>query len=249
VNVEGTKRLLDIATGCGADIVHYISTAYVAGTSAGIIPEARVPRETRANNVYEQSKIDAESAIFDHRGITAQILRPSVIVGHSTKHHALSDFGVYGFLGQLATFYRRISRTAEFGEEQLSVIAEPEQPLNIVPIDLVVAQAVQLSTESSEVVHLTNDTPPTVAQVIDAIFDAAQVPRPRYVAPGTDLTAADLLLNRALDFYNSYIKGHKIFAQRAPLKYEYDEAALFALCDHYAREKGILARAKEEVRI
>lgn len=86
VNVEGTRRVLELAQRCqaegGLSRLTYISTAYVAGQFAGRSPEHELCDERRFRNTYEQSKFEAERLVQAHRTrLPVTVARPSIIVG------------------------------------------------------------------------------------------------------------------------------------------------------------------------
>jgi thioester reductase-like protein len=77
-NVEGTRRLLDLADAWpGVDRIAYVSTAFVAGRHTGSIPEAEVDGAAGWVNAYEQSKWEAECLV-------RAAARPWVILRSST---------------------------------------------------------------------------------------------------------------------------------------------------------------------
>lgn len=78
VNTRGTAHALQIAERSGARRFVHVSTAYVAGTATGSIPEdAAVP--DGFVNAYERSKHEAEQLVRAS-GLDAVVLRPSTIV-------------------------------------------------------------------------------------------------------------------------------------------------------------------------
>jgi long-chain acyl-CoA synthetase len=87
-NVEGTRRVLDLATLCRKAGVlsrfDYISTAFVAGVKAGRVTEETIARGQRFANNYERSKYEAEVLVRKHMDrIPTVIYRPSIVVGDS----------------------------------------------------------------------------------------------------------------------------------------------------------------------
>ena len=218
-NVEGTRKALELARRCSAAEFHHISTAYVAGTREGIVPEVPVdaPAAAPTNNADETSKVGGEQLVGAERAMRTRIYRPSIVVGHSHTRETASNTGLYGFLGGLVRFRRMAQRRLGIDPEGLtiSLVADPGAPLNFVPIDLAVAHAVDLADHEPEhpIVHVTNARPPTVGTVIDLIFDEVGLPRPRYVGSSDGLAPLDARFDAGMTFYRSYICGRKTFSQ------------------------------------
>jgi long-chain acyl-CoA synthetase len=87
INVEGTRRVLELAEACaarGAGLrrLTYVSTAYVAGDRRGFALETELDLGQRFRNAYEQSKHEAESLVHRLRErLPITIVRPSIVVG------------------------------------------------------------------------------------------------------------------------------------------------------------------------
>ena len=83
VNTEGTRRLLEFASGCRRlEKFAYISTVFVAGLTPGRIPEAPLPPPAAFCNTYQQSKYEAEQEVLGS-GLPAAVFRLSSIAGDS----------------------------------------------------------------------------------------------------------------------------------------------------------------------
>jgi len=86
INVEGTRRVLDLAeyaSACGGlECFTQISSAYVAGAHRGGFGEGDLAVGQRFRNAYEQSKFGAETLVRE-RSLPTQVIRPSIIVGDS----------------------------------------------------------------------------------------------------------------------------------------------------------------------
>ena len=78
-NLEGTKNALELAHLLKVKALHYVSTAYVAGKTNGIVMEGSLPATDWVNS-YERSKFEAEKLV-QKCGIPYTIYRPSIIVG------------------------------------------------------------------------------------------------------------------------------------------------------------------------
>ena len=88
INVEGTRRVLELARRCSASgaglrRLTYVSTAYVAGEHRGVFREDDLDVGQRFRNAYEQSKFEAELVLREARqeGLPITVVRPSIIVG------------------------------------------------------------------------------------------------------------------------------------------------------------------------
>jgi long-chain acyl-CoA synthetase len=89
INVEGTRRILDLAAlamrrGHGLRRLSHVSTAYVAGDRRGRFGEDELEVGQRFRNPYERSKFEAERLVRAHtHALPIQIFRPSIVVGEA----------------------------------------------------------------------------------------------------------------------------------------------------------------------
>jgi thioester reductase-like protein len=211
-NVEGTRRVLALAEMLGARRFNYVSTAYVAGRSTGVIHEATA--HTELNNHYERSKLAAEQLVAASP-LHTRILRPSIVVGHSRTHAATNFSGFYGFLRQLVQF-RGMMERAQRGLLERTPIrmrVDADIALDMVCVDVVAREAVAIGMRdaSEGVYHLTNPRSPTAGETVRTCFALAGVREPIFVETRDELTWLDERFDRRLDFYGSYLVGHKQF--------------------------------------
>ena len=109
INVEGTRRVLDLAEDCAARgeslrRITYVSTAYVAGDRHGCAREAELDVGQGFRNAYEQSKHEAERLVWSRRGrLPVTIVRPSIVVGERGTGWTSSFNVVYGPLRAFAS--------------------------------------------------------------------------------------------------------------------------------------------------
>jgi nucleoside-diphosphate-sugar epimerase len=84
VNVEGTRRLLDLARRC-PHLVRFahVSTVYAAGAQPGTYPEAPFAGDRGFLNGYQQTKHEAEEIVLA-ADVPAAIFRLSSIIGDSS---------------------------------------------------------------------------------------------------------------------------------------------------------------------
>ena len=109
INVEGTRRILDLAEDCaargeGLRRITYVSTAYVAGDRHGCAREAELDVGQGFHNAYEQSKHEAEHVVWSRRArLPVTIVRPSIVVGERGTGWTASFNVVYGPLRAFAS--------------------------------------------------------------------------------------------------------------------------------------------------
>ena len=133
-NVGGAANvvaLAEAAAAAGQDphLVH-ISTAYVAGDRRGVVSEDDPLPSHGFRNSYEQSKAQAESVVMAS-GISAAIIRPSIIVGESGSGWTSAFNVIYGPLRAMAS--------GRLGP----IPADGEGLVDLVPVDRVAAAAIR----------------------------------------------------------------------------------------------------------
>lgn len=85
INVEGTKRMLEVAHRCArlAKFGH-VSSVYAAGKLEGAFPEQRFPPPAGFFNAYQQSKYEAEQLVLNALpALPVAIFRLSSVIGDS----------------------------------------------------------------------------------------------------------------------------------------------------------------------
>jgi len=215
-NVEGTRRLLELTGAAGA--FNYISTAYVAGTRSGLIPEQPARDPDVAHNAYEESKIRAETLVDEWDGTRTRIMRPSIVVGHSATHAAISNTGLYGFILGVQRAREEVEGRKLGGflaHRQVRLRGDGEAPINLIPVDVVARNAVEIarSPSEAEVFHLANATPPTAAEVGRVVFAALGMAEPRWVEDDDEFTLIDEKLDEQprTDFFRTYLSRDRVF--------------------------------------
>ena len=217
-NVGGTRTILELTRRAGARTLNHISTAYVAGRMTGRIREEIHPGDHPTNNLYELSKIEAERLVTAASGdFAVRILRPSIVIGHSKTYAATNLTGMYGFIRELIRFEAQVSRRlgSFLTLRPVRILADPDAALNLVPVDAVARLAVAISGTDcpASVVHLTNTSPPRVGQALTLLFDRLGLRAPTFVDAVGHFSAIDAEFDRGINFYGSYLAGHKEFDQ------------------------------------
>lgn len=212
-NVDGTAAALRLAAELDAEHFVHVSTAYVAGTEAGTIPERPASEPAKANNPYEESKIRAEMLVLGEQPFRAWIVRPGIVIGHSRTLATVSSAGLYGAIDG-AIEYKRAGIT-EMLERPLRLIRSGDAPVSLIPIDAVAANARRIRESSSEetIFHLTNATPPTITDLTEVICEAVGNPVPEFVDSDEGFTPIELAIAEHPEyrFQQPYLSAHRQF--------------------------------------
>jgi nucleoside-diphosphate-sugar epimerase len=136
--LQGTKRMLELATSLNIGAFNYISTAYVCGTDTGHIRPTPCTQAQNYRNPYEQIKAQAEALLpyFEAQtGLPTRIFRPSTICGRMMEGTlgTTSKFDV--FYGWASFFAREIQRAPSHGAAPVRIHHNANAGLNIVPVD------------------------------------------------------------------------------------------------------------------
>ena len=106
INVEGTRRMLDLARAAECPL-DYVGTAYVAGDRSGTALETELDVGQAFHNTYEQTKLESEAMVRARAGEQqVTIYRPSIIVGDSTTGRTASFKVLYWPLKIFARGFR-----------------------------------------------------------------------------------------------------------------------------------------------
>jgi nucleoside-diphosphate-sugar epimerase len=217
-NIDGTRRMLQLATDAGAKTFNYISTAYVAGTRSGLVPEEPARDPEVAHNAYEESKIRAEMLVDDWEGLRTRIMRPSIVIGNARTFAAISNTGLYGFILGVQRAQKEVAGKKLGGflaHRQVRLRGDGEAPINLIPVDVVARNAVAISRSASEasVFHLSNATPPPAAAVGRVVFTTLGMAEPRWVSNDDEFTLIDEKLDEQprTDFFRTYLSRDRVF--------------------------------------
>jgi len=148
------------------------------------------------------------------RPLPYRILRPSIVIGHSKTCASSSSSGFYGYIRRVAGFRRALAARGEAHLlEGVELLADPDAPLNLIPVDVVAANAVRIARSPSRhrVFHLTNASPPTVGAAGALIGEILGTGGPRLVAGARSDHPYAPMIARQMEFFLSYLSHPKKF--------------------------------------
>jgi thioester reductase-like protein len=194
VNLEGTRRVLELAEGCSAQgglhRLTHVSTAFVSGDRDGCISEDELDVGQSFRNTYEQSKFEAEQLLATWRGaLPLTVVRPSIVVGERDSGWTVSFNVLYWPL-------RAFARGA-----YVALPGRSGAAVDVVPVDYVADAILALSRTreaAGATVHLTASrqasTLGELSELASAFFGR---PAPRLIDPRLYRTVIHPLLLRA----------------------------------------------------
>jgi thioester reductase-like protein len=255
-NVDGTAHMVETVCELGIPVLNHISTAYVAGQRVGDVHEEPYDPRFEPNNWYEASKRLGEDTVVAHadRFQRVRIMRPSIVVGNTSTYRSCSDSGYYGFLRGLERFCRLIERQENgyLDRNRVKLFVEPHSSLDLVPIDVLVTEAIELADgpdADNRYFHLTNPFPITIEQA--RIGPETSIDRLRLdlVEDRALLGEYDALLDDALDFYRPYLRNDKRFIRArdggrppAAIRISEDDLAALSVVHFEQRREAVGAR-------
>ena len=165
VNVEGTRGVLELARASRRlRRLNHFSTAFVSGDRQGVILEEELEMGQRFHNPYEASKARAEVLVRRAMGdVPATVYRPSIVVGDSRTGEIDRFEGPYYLAILLVTSPLAVP---------LPLPGDGVAPLNVVPVDYVVAAALAIGRNPDAVgktVHLVDPAPFSARRVYEII--------------------------------------------------------------------------------
>jgi long-chain acyl-CoA synthetase len=185
INVEGTRRMLELASRAQAlgGLARYaqVSTAFVAGTHPGRFSERDLDVGQDFNNSYEQSKFESEQLVRSCPDLPFTIFRPSIVVGDRNSGWTAAFNVLYWPLRALA---RGLFP---------AVPAVPSAPVDVVSIDYVADGIHELCEASGgirQTYHLTAGAEAsTIAEIADLASGYFNQPPPRLLSPAEFLSS------------------------------------------------------------
>ncbi|MGH2904102.1 MAG: SDR family oxidoreductase [Solirubrobacteraceae bacterium] len=229
-NVQGTRRVLELAERChargGLRRFSYISTAYVAGDHTGCFSEDDLDVGQSFRNAYEQSKFEAESLAGGARGrLPITVLRPSIVVGERDSGWTASFNVLYWPL-------RAFARGA-----YAALPARRDAPVDVVPVDYVADGAFALSQApeaEGATFHLTaGQRASSVGELVELASAFFKRPAPRLLDPSVYRRVVHPLLVRASrdERYRRALRRSEVFFPYFAMRVRYDDRrSRVALC-------------------
>jgi thioester reductase-like protein len=225
INVEGTRRMLELARACPRlERFTYVSTAYVAGDRRGTVYEDD-PGGGPFRNAYERSKHEAERLVAACRDeLDVTIVRPSIVVGdHRT--------------GWTAAFNVLYAPLRAFEAGIIPVVpARRRSPVDVVPVDYV-ADAVHALAEAPEAAGQTfhvvaGARASTVGEIVRMAGERFTARQPKIVPPAAyHAVIAKIVEKRAPSSARRMLASNEVYFPYFAMRVRYDDARARAILE------------------
>ncbi len=174
INVEGTRRVVELANALGAGCLHHVSSVAVAGDFSGRFTEAMFDEGQHLPSPYHATKYEAERLVREASTVPWRVYRPSVVVGDSRTGDIDKVDGPYYLMKALAGLGDLP------GASRLPLVAPDLGATNLVPVDYVVdAMDALMHADGLDgrAFHLVHPRPQRLLDVYNALAAAAGAPK------------------------------------------------------------------------
>jgi NAD(P)-dependent dehydrogenase (short-subunit alcohol dehydrogenase family) len=169
-NVDGTRRVIEVAADLRAGCLHHVSSVAVAGDHEGMFTEDMFDVGQRLPTAYHRTKFEAERRVREQHEVPWRVYRPAVVVGHSQTGEMDKVDGPY-------YLFTAISKLA--GLPDVPLVGPDLGDTNIVPVDYVAKTLLALAVKPNLdgcTFHLVSPEPQSVVCVYNAFARAAGAP-------------------------------------------------------------------------
>ncbi|MBV9314480.1 MAG: SDR family oxidoreductase [Pseudonocardia sp.] len=181
-NVQGTRRVIELAERIHAGRLHHMSSVAVSGDYAGRFTEDDFDRDQRLGSPYHATKFAAEAMVRGQTAVPWRVYRPAIVVGDSRTGEMDKVDGPYYLLPALTGI---AALTGSAG--RLLPIPVPDLgTTTIVPVDYV-ADAMDALVHADgldgRAFHLVSPRPQPLVEVYNALAAATGAPQVAQLIP------------------------------------------------------------------
>ena len=184
-NVEGTRRVIELAERIDAKLLHHMSSVAVSGDYHGRFTEDDFDAGQHLASPYHATKFAAEALVRAQVAVPWRVYRPAIVVGDSRTGEMDKVDGPYYLLPSIEA----VARTVGPAGPALRSVPIPVPDLGwttIVPVDYVADATVELMHRpglDDRAFHLVSRGPLALADVYNAFAESAGAPRVSQIIP------------------------------------------------------------------
>ncbi|MFC1551546.1 SDR family oxidoreductase [Candidatus Latescibacterota bacterium] len=238
-NITGLNNVHDFARDSKCSWFHLISTIYTAGMKSGICEE-EINESRSFTNFYEEIKCRCEKItrkFCRENGMSATIIRPSIVVGNSLNGRTFRFNGLYYPIKALILirdmFYHdlvagkgtranKMSISIKNGKVNLPLRIEHDtkEGVNLIPIDFVVdaVHSIINQPKDGSIYHLAAKKNVTIAELVDHTKNYFTItgltPVRTDFFSTNNKTPLENLFDKYIEQYLPYMKDRRIFSTK-----------------------------------
>jgi NAD(P)-dependent dehydrogenase (short-subunit alcohol dehydrogenase family) len=171
-NVEGTKRVVELANAIGAQCFHHMSSIAAAGLFEGIFREDMFEEAENLGHPYFGTKHEGERIVREACRVPWRIYRPGIVVGDSRTGEIDKADGPY-------YFFKPIQKMRRLLPPWMPTVGLEGGRINLVPVDFVVNAVDHIAHQrglDGKCFHLVDPHPHRVGDVLAIFAKAAHAP-------------------------------------------------------------------------
>ena len=171
-NVEGTRRVVELANAIRVQCFHHMSSIVAAGLFEGMFREDMFEEAENLEHPYFGTKHEAERIVREACRVPWRIYRPGIVVGDSRNGEIDKIDGPY-------YFFKAIQRMRSLLPPWMPTIGLEGGRINLVPVDFVVDAVDHIAHKpglDGKCFHLVDPHPHRVGDVLAIFAKAAHAP-------------------------------------------------------------------------
>jgi NAD(P)-dependent dehydrogenase (short-subunit alcohol dehydrogenase family) len=173
LNVDGTRRAVELANTLEAGTFHHTSSIAAAGLYKGMFREDMFDEGQTLPSAYHRTKFEAEKVVRNEVAGAWRVYRPSIVVGNSKTGEMDKIDGPY-------YFFKAIQRLRHFLPEWFPLLGPELGYTNVVPVDWVASAMDHIAHQPGldrQAFHLTNPRSQRSGEVLNTFARAAHAPQ------------------------------------------------------------------------
>lgn len=178
-NVDGTRRVIELAERIGAGVLHHVSSVAVAGDYRGRFTESDFDVEQHLGSPYHSTKFAAEAQVRTQTAVPWRVYRPAIVVGDSRTGEMDKVDGPYYLLPSIEAMARAVGPAAPL-VRSVPIPVPDLGATTIVPVDYVADAMEELMHRDGldgRAFHLVSPRPQPLIGVYNALAAPAGAPR------------------------------------------------------------------------
>ncbi|WP_037080365.1 SDR family oxidoreductase [Pseudonocardia spinosispora] len=178
-NVDGTRRVIELAERIGAGVLHHVSSVAVAGDYRGRFTESDFDVDQHLGSPYHSTKFAAEAQVRAQTAVPWRVYRPAIVVGDSRTGEMDKVDGPYYLLPSIEAMAKAVGPAAPL-VRSVPIPVPDLGATTIVPVDYVadaMAELMHRDGLDGRAFHLVSPHPQPLVGVYNALAASAGAPR------------------------------------------------------------------------